>query len=245
MTLGTVARGQEVPPAPPPVDPLNPVGGPVEVLPTFLPPPPPTPPPVVPALPDWREGHEWVPAGPAGADALSGIAVGTATTWAIAQTTGAVWITEDAGAHWARVLEPFFTRSNDEEILREVEARVGEISGNFDTSGWVSEDDLQAMVEDAQQASQQVVDELQSELDAGPWFLEHQAALAGDLEAAHPRVWFTSDGRLVVGRADGLRVAEHTGQGWVLEQTWADPVTAFTELPDHTFLHRNHTGNHE
>ncbi len=220
------------------MDPLGPLGAPVEVLPTILPPPPPVPAPVVPALPDWRAGHEWVQTGPQGATQLSSVAVapGVRGQWALAETSGAVWVTEDAGAHWGRVLDPFLTRSNDEEILREIEARIGEIGGNTDTSGWVSEEDLEAIAEDAQQASQQVVDELQSELDAGPWFLEQQAALSGDLDAARPRVWWTTDGRLVIGRADGLRVAEHTALGWVPESTWADPVTAFTELPDRTFL---------
>jgi hypothetical protein len=221
-----------------PADPLSPIGAPVELAPALLPPPPPEAPPIARPLPDWRQGFEWVPAGPAGAEGLSAVAIasGQRDTWALAALDGTVWITEDAAEHWARVLGPLSSSSADEDVLREIEARIGEIGAESDPSGWVSEDDLEQMAEEAQQASQQIIDELQSELDAGPWFLEQQAVLAGDLDAARPRVWFTSDGRLVIGRADGLRVAEHTAQGWTPTSRWADPVTAFTELPDRTFL---------
>lgn len=231
----TTALAQEAPPNP--VDPPPPLDGPVETLPVVLPPPPPEPPPFVPLLSDWRTGFEWVAVGPPGVSSLTSVAAAVEPgLWAAAGNDGAVWVTDDAGKTWSRVLDPYLLGSNDEAILREVEARLGEIGGDLDTSEFIAPDDLQQIVEDAQQTTQQVVDEIQSELDAGPWFLEQQAALAGDLDAAHPRVWFTSDGRLVVGRADGLRVAERTGSGWAPRSAWADPVTAFTELPDHTFL---------
>lgn len=195
------------------------------------------PPPLAPALPDWRSGHEWVAVGPAGVGSLTSVAAAAdPALWAVAQADGTVFLTEDAGRRWARVLDPYLVASNDEEVLREVEARLKDLGSDLGSSGWVSEDDLQQFAQDAQQASQQVVDDVQAELDAGPWFLEHQAALAGDWKAAHPRVWFTSDGRLVVGRADGLRVHEHTAAGWEPRWVWTEPVTAFTELPDHTFL---------
>ena len=245
------ALAQEVPPpapdAPPlpipgpsdnPLEPPSPLDGPVEVAPTRLPPPAPTPPNAARALPDWRVGYEWVSSGPATVDAVSAVAIGPdgTSTWALAALDGAVWITENAGRDWQRVLEPIVSGSRDEEILREIEARISELGTGVDTSGFVSEDDLQTMTEETQQATQQVLEEVQSELDAGPWFLEYQAAVGGSNDAARPRVWFTTDGRLVVGRADGLRVAERTAQGWRPRAAWADPVTAFAELPDHTFL---------
>ncbi len=154
--------------------------------------------------------------------------------WAASALDGAVWLTTDAGVSWAEVLRPLPAQvSGDERILLDVEARLSDLAGDLDAGQVLDgfdEDELDVQDELASEAESAVgdaVDAVQSELEADPWFLEHQAALQGRVDAARPRVWYTAGGVLLAGRADGLRASADRGASWAL--VLDVPVTAFAE----------------
>lgn len=196
---------------------------------------------------DLTVGRTWTPIGPDGLDRVSDAAIHFAQPEVVAAAAldGSVWVSSDAGAEWRRVLPPLALSSRDEEVILQIQARVQELVSQvdspsesaFEDNGYVDEEALEQAVQDAaeqaRQLAAQAVAEVQSELDAGAWFLEQQAVIGGERDRARPRVGFTRLGLLVSARADGLRVSRDLGASW--DQVLDQAVTAFAEFDDGTF----------
>lgn len=194
----------------------------------------------------------WRRIGPIGAGAGSDVAAHPAMPglYVLAGLSGQVWITLDHGGTWVAILSPLDALgelSLEEQIQLQVEARIEELTTDLeqdfdepdpedffnDPDGYQEALDelelrMSELEEEIADAARVAVDEVQSELQADPWFLEHQEVLAGSRLAARPRVWFTQRGHLAVGRADGLWVTPDLGASW--RRVLADqPVTALVE----------------
>lgn len=224
------AAAQEVPP--------DATATPIEGV--VLEPPAPAPPP---APVSYTRGFAWRETGPRSVAGISDVAVHPALgeLWVVATEEGAAWVSVDGGDTWLEVLGPA-AGQGEEDVAGEIEARLREVGttvdvpdeSSYEDGGTIDADELEQALQDAadaaRDASQQAVDDLQSELEGDDaWFLS-----ARRQSAVRPRVWFTSQGLLVVARTDGLRVSPDLGTAWTL--VLEEPVTALAELPDGRFV---------
>jgi hypothetical protein len=191
------------------------------------------------------DGWLWVEAGPRTVLDLVDVAIhpDDERVWAVVAGDGATFVTTDGGRRWFEVIGPTGGRaSSDEEALTEIEARLGELGSAVEApdeslleDGEIDEDELAEVLEraaeEAQAEAQQVIDEVQAELEAQPWFLPEGSAGAQPLR---PRVLFTSTGLLALTRADGLHLSEDLGASWHL--VMEEPATSFVELPGAGFV---------
>lgn len=209
-----------------------------------------------------REAWWWNRVGPVGGGPMSDVAIHPDEQGLYAATTleGTVWITLDEGRSWVSVLPGLGSAlgetSTEERVLLEVESRIEELTGDLgldevdealDPDDYADDPDaLEAAQQDLEDRADQLqqesadlarsaVDEVQTELQSDPWFLEQASVLEGSRTAARPRVWFTSRGWLVVGRADGLWITKDLGGSWthVLQGL---PCSALLERADGTLL---------
>ncbi|MBT3218906.1 MAG: hypothetical protein HN348_07420 [Proteobacteria bacterium] len=140
--------------------------------------------------------------------------------YAAAELNGAVWLSLDGGVSWLRLLNPlagnFGPDSNDEDILLEVETRIEDLVGDIEDPSEFEVDEGEDSVDEIQSMIGDAAEQVRSELRSDPWFLEQEEVMKGRPDVARPRVWFTEDGRLFVGRADGLYHTTDLGQTWEL-----------------------------
>ncbi|MCA9491914.1 MAG: hypothetical protein KC621_18405 [Myxococcales bacterium] len=204
--------------------------------------------PTVAAVPvDLSVGRTWTSIGPDGPARISDVAIhpDRSATLVAAALDGSVWLSLDGGASWSQLLAGLALSSRDEEVMLQIQARVQELVSQVDSpsesayedNGYLDEEGLEQAIQDAaeqaRQLAAQAVAGVQSELDAGAWFLEQRAVIGGERDRARPRVGFSSLGLLLSARADGLRVSGDLGESW--EQVLDQAVTALAELEDGTF----------
>lgn len=190
-----------------------------------------------------RDGFAWLRTGPVGIGGISDVSTHPAhpDLVATADLDGGVWLSPDGGAHWHLVLPPLATGgelSRDEDILREVEARLEEVLENPDDAELdallegeeITEEQEEELVERARQAAEEAAEQVRGELQADR---EGTLDLADDAPvdpAVRPRVWVGPTGGLLVGRADGLLVSDDLGESW--SRAVEEPVTALVRLPE-------------
>lgn len=170
----------------------------------------PDPLPVPEDLPDaYRTGWFWRQVGPVSADGMADVAVRGDDVAAV-DLAGGVWISRDGARTWALVLPPLRSglggTSSDEELLLGVEARLDEVLGAVgDVSEEIEDVDAllegeeidDAVIEDVRTAVDDAVEEVRADVASDPLLSVEPPS------PVPPRVWFTRDGALLVGRADG------------------------------------------
>lgn len=121
---------------------------------------------------------------------------------AAVDASGGVWVSRDAARTWNRMLTPDATEMGFSEQLR----------GQVDDGVRAPLEDADVDLEDADS------EDFTSEDDVtGPTIsVDDLAITAGttDTVALAPRIWFTADGVLVVGRGDGLHISDDLGSTW-------------------------------
>ncbi|MDP2311344.1 MAG: hypothetical protein Q8P41_00450 [Pseudomonadota bacterium] len=171
-----------------------------------------------------------------------------AGAWFVADEKGAVWLSEDDGAHWERVLRSGRVEeeelSDDEAVLLEAESRRDEALEDAPVEVEVVATETEIDANGA--GNDEVI--VETEIDTEDRALEDAAALASDLADAQrgdgsalPVVWVdpTEFEHVYVGRKDGVWRSTDSGRTW--EQASAtgpeDPqVTAFYRAADKTLL---------
>jgi hypothetical protein len=174
----------------------------------------------------------------------AGLAVQTVVggTWFVVDEKGGVWLTEDEGSRWERVLradgdDRGDELSDDEELLLEAETLQDEQIENAESQ--IDESDPDAIPGDEPFADEAVApaDELEDTEDVE---IEDVDVLQGDLlvgdggegRRARPVVWVdpADVDRVFVGRADGVWRSSDSGRTWERVSTTSslDPqVTTF------------------
>lgn len=152
---------------------------------------------------------------------------------ALAADNGSVWWTTDGGEEWERILDPLFLigedTTDDEDRLFGAGNRLDELLSGVE-EGLVPEDEYDAtdLADQLEDQLDEVISQFSADADVDPWFVGE----AGDPRQvrAVPRVWFTADGRLLVGRADGLWQTLDQGESW--QRALDLPVLSAVQLPD-------------
>jgi frataxin-like iron-binding protein CyaY len=173
------------------------------------------PPPLVETVKPFGEDWGWVEFGPKWADRMSDVAVhpGTPTTIVAVALDGEVFKTLDGGQSWQSVLRGLALIGSltpegvdQEDVLLRIEARLEEIIGDIDDPNdfEFSESETEVTFDEVESIIREAADEVRVETSSNPWFLEQVSVMSEEASSARPRVWFSENGAVFVGRADGL-----------------------------------------
>ena len=198
-------------------------------------PPPIEPVPVAPAIPaartPLRDGYGWTQVAPLRLGPAADVDVSTENTDIVAAVgmDGGVWLTEDAGASWRRILDASQSDlSDDEDRLQQLDAYLQEVVDEVENELGVSFDDIDPdadtfdgdLAEAALDFTQDLSDEAQTDL-ATQSFLFGEEGVPGVLR---PHLHFThGHDELWVGRDDGLWYSNDLGENW--EHVLYEPTT--------------------
>ena len=165
---------------------------------------------------------EWSSTGPALGAGYTDVAIGSDGAVAVSGTRGQVWISPDGGYSWREVLAPLTVGASvDEDALLDVETRMIELMEEMG----VDED---ASLDASGEAGSSLIDALQADVQDGFAVRGGRVDVNVARRSARTRVWWSRDGRLVVGRSDGLHVRSADGR-W--ERPLQESVHAWVEAP--------------
>lgn len=179
------------------------------------------------------------------------IQTGVGGSWFVIDERGGVWVSEDDGAHWERVLASQLTDGgqelpDDEDLLLEAEELRDQALEEIEAESEVpSLDPSQEVVLDAP---------VEAEVEVEPGNLEDATALAADPEekindegAVLPFVWVDPSDldRVFVGRPDGAWRSVDSGRSWsrISASSTDDPqLTTFARGIDGALIAGTHDG---
>ncbi len=180
-----------------------------------------------------RAESSWAQTGPTRAGALVDVAINPSDPdiWVAAGADGSVWLTVTDGKTWIPILNRLATylgdASNDEDVMRDVEAFVTDLLEDQDLpeNDFDADDDEAEQFEFDESAIQAAAD------DARATVTNNTGSVSGGrLAQRRSRVWFTPDGWLLVGRNDGLWLSTNLGGAW--ERVMDEPTRALEYLPE-------------